>query len=382
MSDKVLGQTLVLSIIGSMLMLIVSFFLVEPLLRLFGAKGDVLFYAAEYLKINFTFSIVIFLFAGVTNALQGSGDAKTPLHALIVANILNIILDPMLIMGYGPFPAMGVAGSALATVITRGIGVFVPFVHLFFGHSTLHLKWKYFKPCYVFDEENRKHRFFCFSSSVYSRDIVFVSNAIGDIFGDATLAAYGIGSRLRTFIMVPGFGFASAAAVLVGQNLGAGKPERAKKSAWQAVMYYEIIAIPLAVLFLIFAQPLVGIFNDHPEVITIGSSFLRYLAVTFPFLAFSLVFSQALNGAGDTKTATLINAIGQLLFRVPFAYFCALVLGLGYKGIWLGINASDVVQGIGMIIVFNLGHWQKVFLEHKKKLSRHSDGAGDEVDAG
>jgi len=364
------------------LMLIVSFFLVEPLLRLFGAKGDVLFYAAEYLKINFTFSIVIFLFAGVTNALQGSGDAKTPLHALIVANILNIILDPMLIMGYGPFPSMGVAGSALATVITRGIGVLYLFVHLFFGNSTLHLKWKYLKPLSSLMRRIVNIGFFA-SLQVFIREISFLFlMRLVTSFGDATLAAYGIGSRLRTFIMVPGFGFASAAAVLVGQNLGAGKPERAKKSAWRAVIYYELIAIPLAILFLIFAQPLVGIFNDHPEVITIGSSFLRYLAITFPFLAFSLVFSQALNGAGDTKTATLINAIGQLIFRVPFAYLCALTLGLGYQGIWLGINASDVVQGIGMIIVFNLGHWQKVFIEHKKKLSRHSDADAGVVGAG
>lgn len=212
------------------------------------------------------------------------------------------------------------------------------------------------------------------SLQVFIREISFLFlMRLVTSFGDVTLAAYGIGSRLRTFIMVPGFGFASAAAVLVGQNLGAGNPERAKKSAWRAVMYYEIIAIPLATLFLIFAPTFVGIFNDHPDVIVIGSSFLRYLAVTFPFLAFSLVFSQALNGAGDTKTATIINAIGQLVFRVPFAYLCALTLGLGYKGIWLGINASDVVQGIGMIFVFNSGHWQKVFIEHKKKLSRHID---------
>ena len=253
MSDEVLGQSLVLSIIVSMLMLIVSFFLVEPLLMLFGAKGDVLFYAAEYLKINFTFSIVIFLFAGVTNALQGSGDAKTPLYALIVANILNIILDPMLIMGYGPFPAMGVAGSAVATVITRGIGVLYLFVHLFFAHSTLHLKWKYLKPLPSLMKRIVNIGFFA-SLQVFIREISFLFlMRLVTSFGDATLAAYGIGSRLRTFIMVPGFGFASAAAVLVGQNLGAGKPERAKKSAWQAVMYYEIIAIPLAVLFLILA---------------------------------------------------------------------------------------------------------------------------------
>ena len=373
MSDMALGQTLMLGVLGSVLMLIASFFLIEPLLRLFGATGDVLFYASEYLRINFVFSIVIFLFSGMTNALQGSGDAKTPLYALVIANILNIILDPLLIMGYGPFPAMGVAGSAVATVITRGIGVLFLFFHLFFGHSTLHLKWKYLKPQPSLMGRIVNIGFFA-SLQVFIREISFLFlMRLVTSFGDVTLAAYGIGSRLRTFIMVPGFGFASAAAVLVGQNLGAGNPERAKKSAWRAVMYYEIIAIPLATLFLIFAPTFVGIFNDHPDVIVIGSSFLRYLAVTFPFLAFSLVFSQALNGAGDTKTATIINAIGQLVFRVPFAYLCALTLGLGYKGIWLGINASDVVQGIGMIFVFNSGHWQKVFIEHKKKLSRHID---------
>ncbi|HPC36862.1 MAG TPA: MATE family efflux transporter [Candidatus Marinimicrobia bacterium] len=368
-SDEVLGQTLILGIIGAVIMLIVSFFLIEPLLKLFGAKGDVLTYAADYLRINFTYSIIIFLFSGVNSALQGSGDVKTPLYALIVGNILNIILDPLLIMGYGPFPAMGVAGSAAATVITRGIGLLYLFFHLLFGHSTIHLKKIHFKPDPALMRRIVSIGFYA-SLQVFIREVSFLFlMRLVTSFGDVTLAAYGIGSRIRSFIMVPGFGFASAAAVLVGQNLGAGKPERAKRSAWRAVIYYETIAIPIALVFLIFAPTIVGIFNDHPEVITIGSSFLRYLAVTFPFMAFSLVFSQALNGAGDTKTATIVNAIGQLGFRIPFAYFFARTVGLGYTGVWLGINASDIVQGIGMIFVFNAGHWQKVFLKHKKKLA-------------
>lgn len=368
MSDNVLGQTFILGIIGAGIMLIVSFFFVEPLLRLFGATGDVLVYAAQYLRISFAFSIVIFLFVGTNHSLRGSGDARTPLYALIIANILNIFLDPMLIMGYGPFPAMGVAGSALATVLTRGIGVLFLFSHLLFGHSTIHLKLKNLKP-----QPSLMGRIISIgafaSLQVFIREVSFLFlMRLVTSFGDVTLAAYGIGSRIRSFIMVPGFGFASAAAVLVGQNLGAENPDRAKKSAWRAVAYYECVAIPIAILFLIFAPTIVGIFNDHPEVITIGSSFLRYLAITFPFLAFSLVFSQAMNGAGDTKTPTIINAIGQLGFRIPFAYLIALTAGLGYTGIWLGINASDITQGIGMIFVFRSGHWQEVFLKHKKKL--------------
>ena len=368
MSDKVLGQTLILGLAGSGLMVLASFFLVEPLLKLFGASGEVLVYAAQYLKITFGFSFFIFFFFGINQALRGSGDAKTPLYALVIANILNIVLDPMLIMGYGPFPKMGVAGSALATALTRGVGLLFLFGHLLFGHSTLHLKLKYLQPNVSLMERIVSIGSFA-SLQVLIREISFLFlMRLVTSFGAITLAAYGIGSRLRTFIMVPGNGLANSAAVLVGQNLGAGKPERAQKAAWRTVLYYEIILMPIVLLFILLAPDIVKIFNDHPEVVTIGSSFLRYLAVTFPFLAFSLVFSQAMNGAGDTKTPTIINAIGQLGFRIPAAYICALSLGMGYKGIWLGINASDLVQGLGMIFIFQSGHWKETFIKHKKKM--------------
>ncbi|MDD3726264.1 MAG: MATE family efflux transporter [Candidatus Ratteibacteria bacterium] len=368
MSDNVLGQTFIWCLIGACVMLPISFFLVEPILKLFGATGNVLVYGADYLRINFNYSLVIFLFVGISNALHGSGDARTPLYALIIGNIINIILDPLYIMGYGPFPAMGVAGSAVATVMTRGIGVIYLFIHILFGHSTIHFKTKYLKPIPFLMKRIISIGFFA-SLQTLIREVSFLFlMRLVTSFGTVTLAAYGIGSRLRSFIMVPGFGFASAAAVLVGQNLGAKKPQRAEKAAWRALIYYECLLTPIVIIFLIFAPELVGFFNNNKEVITIGSSFLRYLAITFPFLAFSLVFSQAMNGAGDTRTPTIINAIGQLVFRIPFAYFCALTLRIGYRGIWLGINASDIFQGIGMTLVFRLGHWKKAFIRHKRKL--------------
>lgn len=361
MSDNVLGQTFVLGVIGSAVMLAVAFLLVEPLLKLFGAGGDVLLYAADYLRINFQFAIVIFLFVGIEHALRGSGDARTPLRALVIANILNIILDPLLIMGHGPFPRMGVAGSAVATVLTRGIGVLFLCVHLLRGHSTLHLDRRCLRPRPALMARIVRIGFFA-SLQVLVREIsfLFLMRLVAS-FGDVTLAAYGIGSRIRACIMVPGSGFASAAAVLVGQNLGAGNPERARRSAWRAVRHYELIAIPLALLFLIFAPDIVSVFNDHPEVVVLGSSYLRYLATTFPFLVFSLVLSQAMNGAGDTRTPTIVNAVGQLGFRIPCAYLLALAAGLGQTGIWMGINASDIAQGIGMALCFRAGRWQGRF---------------------
>jgi len=197
MSDIVLGQTLILGIIGSGVMLLVALFLVDPILKLFGATGDVFIYAGEYLKINFAFAISIFIFVGINFALRGSGDAKTPLYALIIANILNIILDPMLIMGYGPFPAMGVAGSAIATVLTRGIGVLFLLRHLLFGHSTLHLKLKYLKPLPPLMKRIVSIGSFA-SLQVFIREVSFLFlMRLVTSFGHVTLAAYGIGQGLE-----------------------------------------------------------------------------------------------------------------------------------------------------------------------------------------
>jgi putative MATE family efflux protein len=369
-ADIVLGQTFILGLIGSFIMYIVAVFLVEPILILFGAEGEVLIYAADYLKITFGWSIAIFFFEGVNQALRGSGDAQMPLKALIIANILNIILDPLLIMGYGPFPKMGVAGAAIATALTRGIGFIFLFLHLTVGHSTLQFKVRYTKPNLFLMK--RIISIGSFSSlQVFIREVsfLFLMRLVAS-FGAITLAAYGIGARLRMVIMVPGLGFANSASVLLGQNMGAKQPERATESAWRTVLYYEFIAISLATIFIIFAPQLVAIFAKQPEVIRIGTSFLRYLGVTFPFLALSLVLGQAMNGAGDTAAPTIISAIGQLGVRIPLAYIFALVVGMGSSGIWLGINASDIAQGLGMVFLFRSGHWKKVYAKHREKLEQ------------
>ncbi len=367
-ADEVLGQTLLLGLICSAIMLVVSLVAVVPLLRLFGGRGDVLVYAADYLRITFGWSLTIFLFVGVNHALRGSGDAKTPLKALVIANVINIFLDPMLIMGYGPFPRMGVAGSATATVLSRGIGFVYLILHTVTGDSTLQLRLRYLKPNTALMK--RMISIGSFSSlQVLIREIsfLFLLRLVAS-YGAITLAAYGIGSRLRMLIMVPGFGFATAASILMGQNMGANQPDRAKRSVWKTLKYYEYLAVSSAVLFFIFAPQLVTFFNDQPDVVRIGSSFTRYIAVTFPFLALSLVLSQGMNGAGDTFTPTIVNGIGQLIVRIPLVYYFALGTGLGTSGIWLGINISDLMQGLGMILIFELGYWRNVYYKHRRIL--------------
>lgn len=376
-ADAILGQSFLLSTVGSVVMIALAGGALPFILRLFGASGEVLFYAQAYLEITFFGSSTIFFFVVINQALRGTGDAKTPLYALVIANLINIFLDPLLIMGYGPFPRLGVSGSAAATIFSRGVGLIFLLIHLFFGHSTIRLELKHLKPSPVLMRRILSIGSFA-SLQVFIREISFVFlMRLVSSFGAVTLAAYGIGSRLRMAIMVPGFGFSNAASVLVGQNLGAEQPERAHRSAWQTLLYYEMIAIPLAVVFIAFAPSLVGFFNDQPEVVAVGASFLRFLGVTFPFLAISLIFGQAMNGAGDTRTPTVINGIGQLAFRIPVAYFLSLVAGLGPIGIWLGINSSDIIQGIGMAWAFQRGGWKKTYARHRDTLRRQTAAASE-----
>ena len=367
-TDEVFGQTILLGIIGSVIMLLITFFGVEPLLKLFGAKGDVLRFGAEFLRIIFGWSIVIFLFVGINQSLRGSGDARTPLKALIIANITNIFFCPLLILGLWFFPRMGVAGSAAATVIGRSVGLIYLILHICIRQSTIQLRWRWLKPNTAIMRRILSIGSYA-SLQVLVREIsfLFLMRLVAH-YGDVAIAAYGIGSRLRMVIMVPGFGFANAASVLTGQNLGAGQPDRASRSTWRTVLYYEFLAIPVSILFIAFAPHLIAFFNDYPGVVSIGATYMRYLGATFPFLAFTLVLGQAMNGAGDTRATTIVNAIGQLLVRIPLAYILALALGIGATGIWLGINASDISQGILMIFVFQMGHWKTAHAKHREKL--------------
>jgi putative MATE family efflux protein len=365
-ADNVLFQTIVLSVVCSLLMVIVGLFGTVGLLSLFGASSEVISAASRYLKITFIWSIFIFLFIAFNQALRGSGDAIVPLKVLILTNIINIILDPLFIFGFGFFPRMGVAGSAIATVISRAIGVAVLLRYFLFGYSGLHFHRGVFKiNLPVMGRMIRIGFFASFEVLLRQVSLLLLLGLIITSFGTACLAAYGIVIRLRMTIMMFGFGMGSACAVLVGQNMGADSSGRAVQSGWKALKYYEMMVIPLAAIFFIFAPQIIGVFNDHPEVVKIGSEFMRFMAVTFPFLAAALILGKGINGAGDTIAPAVMTGIAQLGLRIPIAYVLALTFGLGPIGIWLGINASDISQGLAMMWYFKRGFWQKRYYEHR-----------------
>lgn len=367
-ADNVLFQTVVVSAIAALGMVLIGLFGTTGLLRAFGATPEVIPGASAYLKISFMCSVVIFLFIGFNQALRGSGDAVTPLKVLILANMLNIALDPLLIFGFGFFPRLGVAGSAIATVISRTIGVVVLLWHFVFGHSSLHLHKNIFRINFALIGRMTKIGFFASFEILLRQLSLLLLLRLVSSFGVACLAAYGIVIRLRMAVMMFGFGIGAATSVLIGQNMGADHPERATQSGWKALRYYELIVAPIALLFFIFSPQIIGIFNNNAEVVNSGTNFLRFIAVTLPFLASALVLGRGMSGAGDTIAPAIMTGLFQLGLRIPIAYALVLIFGLGNNGIWLGINASDIGQGLALMWYFRQGFWQKRYRAHRAVL--------------
>jgi putative MATE family efflux protein len=369
-ADNTLFQAILLSTICSVGMVLIGIFATGWLLRIFGAGSEIIPAASGYLRITFIWSIFIFLFIAFDQALRGSGDAMVPLKVLILANLINVVLDPLFIFGFGFFPRMGVAGSATASVISRAVGTIIILRHLLFGHSTLHLHRRTFKINLPVMVRMVKIGFFAsFEVMLRHLSLLLLLRLITS-FGTACLAGYGIAIRVRTVIMMLGFGMGNASAVLIGQNMGAGRPQRATQSGWQTLKYYELIVLPMVVLMFIFSPSIVSVFNNHPEVIKIGSSFLRFIAVTFPFLAFSLILGRGINGAGDTVAPAVMTGVARLGFCIPFAYLMALTFGLGSNGIWLGLGAADICQGMAMVWYFKRGLWQKRYNKNRATLEK------------
>ncbi len=356
-AHRVVIQTLMLAFGASIVIGAAGFLLAKPFIELLGATGDVVTFGTIYFRIVSIGSFTIFLTFSLASALRGAGDAVTPMKALILATVINIGLDPLLIFGISIFPRMGVAGSALATIIARGIGMTVLIIVFLRGHSYFHLKPRDF----VFDFHMiwRILRIGFFGSlQVLLRNLsMLILVRIVSQFGTNAIAAYGICMRLRLVTMMPGFGFSQASAVLVGQNLGAKKPARAVRSAWITVGFYEIIMIAFSAILLAFAPHIIRLFNSTSEVITMGSTMLRIISLSLVFVAVSLVIGRSFNGAGDTVSPMLITGFSLLIFQIPLVIL--LSRHFSTPGIWIGIAAADVVQAIIMGSWFIVGKWKK-----------------------
>jgi len=270
--------------------------------------------------------------------------------------LVNIGLDPLLIFGYWGFPRLGVAGSAVATVIARGVGVIILLFIFLRGKAVIKLNLRNAKVDFSIMLRIMKIGVFSSLQGVIRNLGGLVLTRFVSAYGTFAVAAYMVGMRLQMVVMMPGFGLATAVATLVGQNLGAKKPHRAARSAWITVAIGAGIMAFMGILYIMFTGSIISIFNKHPEVLKIGTVYVRIIAGTFGFVGVSVILGRALNGAGDTISPMVMTAIGLLGIRIGLSILLALRWDI--MGIWIGIALSNVIQGIMMTFWFSTGRWK------------------------
>ena len=351
-------QVLILGFAVSIPVALLGIFFTPDLMRLMGATEEVIQVGGPYGAIIFGFNFLI-LFLFIINAtFRGAGDAVMAMLVLWLANLINILLDPALIFGWGPFPELGIRGAAIATCIGRGVGVIFQMYLLVRGSGRVKIAIQSMK---LHVSIIRRIVIVALPATIQyfigSASWIFIFWIIAR-FGTDAVAGYTIAIRIFIFALLPSWGMGNAAATLVGQNLGAKKPDRAEKSVWITATTNMIFLGIVALGIFIFAHPLVAIFSDEPAVIEFGTSCLRIVCITYVFFAYGMVTVQAFNGAGDTRTPTWINLISYWLLQIPLAYLLSQPLGMGANGVFTAIAIAQGVLAIVSVLWFRRGTWK------------------------
>jgi len=358
-ADDVVGQSLALSALLAAFVAGLGILLADDLLHLLGAADDVAAVGAGYLRIVAGGSITMMLMMVFGAALRAAGDARTPFLAMVVGNVVNAILDPIFIFGWLGMPALGVPGSAWATLVGRTVALAL-MVRIFFGggHEHFHLHTHDLRPRLADMRQIAGIGIFASGRMLLRNVGGLMLMRLVAMFGTVPVAAYGIGMRLQMLVFGPSMGFGTAAAALVGQNLGAGKPARAEKSAWLAVGMACAIVFCVSLVFWFAGAKLVAVFNDDARVVAVGANLLRWFSVSFIFLSLTFVLSQAMTGGGDTLLPMLIVGAAVLL-AVPLAYALARLWG-EVQGVWVAIACSNLAAGLLSVWAFRHGRWRAI----------------------
>jgi MATE family, multidrug efflux pump len=329
------------------------------LLGLLGAPAGVIANGWRFTAIMLGANVVIILLFLINAIFRGAGDATMAMRSLWVANIFNLLFDPCFIFGLGPFPRLGVTGAAVATSCGRGIGVLYQLWTLSRGRGRVVIRRRHLhlEPAVML-------RLLRVSGNGILQVMIGTASWIGLVrilsgFGSAALAGYTIGIRIVVFAIFPSWGMSNAAATMVGQSLGARKPDRAERSVWIASFYNMCFLGSVGALFLLFAGPLIRFFTDDPAVIPYGTACLRLVSYGFLFYAFGIVMTQAFNGAGDTWTPTWINLFCFWLWEIPLAWILSHRAGLGPRGVFAAITIAFSTLAVVSLLLFRRGKWKE-----------------------
>ncbi len=352
-------QAIILGVIVSVAIGVPCFFLAPHLLRLMGASPEIIAVGSTYTRICLGgCGAVLLLF--LNNAIfRGAGDAAIAMRLLWVSNIINLILDPCLIFGVGPFPRLGVTGAAVATLIGRSTGVLYQFYRLLHGTERICILKRQIRI-----DAAVLFRLLRVSLTGILQFAIAHTSWIGlvrivSIFGAAALAGYTIAIRIVIFVILPSWGLSNAAATLVGQNLGAGHPERAEKAVWRTGLYNMAFLGAAGIFFIFFAERVVSLFTHDPAVVVLAAACLRIVSYGNLGYAYFMVMMQAFNGAGDTITPTIVNFFGFWLFEIPLAYWLAIPMHMRSNGAFFSIAIAESAMAIASAILFKRGTWKK-----------------------
>jgi putative MATE family efflux protein len=352
-------QAIFLGLAISVLIGLPCFIFAPNLLRLMGATPEIVAIGSNYARIALGGSgVVVLLF--LNNAIfRGAGDAAIAMRLLWVSNIINLILDPCLIFGLGPFPRLGVTGAALATFTGRGIGVLYQFYRLLRGTERIRILARQIRLNLAV-----LLRLARVSAVGVVQFVIVQSSWIGLVrivstFGADAVAAYTIAIRIVIFAILPSWGLSNAAATLVGQNLGAKQPKRAETSVWRTGLYNMAFLGTIGVVFIIWANPIVRIFTHDATVAPLAASTLRIVSYGNIGFSYGMVMLQAFNGAGDTLTPTFVNLIGFWMLEIPLAYWLAIRERMQSNGVYWSIVVAEAVVAITSILLFRRGKWKQ-----------------------
>jgi putative MATE family efflux protein len=352
------AQAIALGVFMSAAIGVFGWFNAERLLQLMGATPSMIESSLGYTKVMLAGNATVTLLFLNNAIFRGAGDPAIAMRVLWIGNAINMVIDPILIFGLGPFPELGVMGAAVATNTGRGIAVLLQLWTLWSGHSRIHITRKHIElvPSVMWNVCR-------LSGSGFLQILIDTTSYIGLVrviatFGSDALAGYTIGIRIIIFAMMPAWGFGNAAATMVGQALGAGKPDRAEQAVWTAAKYNAMVLGVVGALFVLFASPIVAIFTTDPAVVPNAVACLRIVSAGFVFFAYGLVLTQAFNGAGDTWTPTWINLGCFWAWQIPLAWLLAIKLGMGPKGVFIAMTVAFSTLAIVSGIIFRRGAWK------------------------
>lgn len=352
------SQAIFIGVLASLPFTVAGLWFARDLLQLMGASGWVLDEGWRYTQWMLGGNVVIILLFVINAVFRGAGDAAIAMRVLIVANLINIVLDPILIFGWGPVPAMGIEGAAIATNIGRGCGVLLQLwtlwqggKHLRISSAQLHLHAATLLHIVRTSLGGVGQMLIAMTSWI------FLMRILADV-GSAAVAGATITIRVMMLTMMPAWGLSNAAATLVGQNLGAGQPERAESTVWRIGCYNMVFLVLVSFLFYFFNEQIIGIFTDDAAVIAVGAEWMQILAYSYFVYGWWMVSVQAFNGAGDTRTPTWINFIFFWLIQIPLCWWLAIRLDWQQSEVFWGVFVSETGVGLFTLWLFSKGRWK------------------------